>query len=55
MGFVMPKGSNKVPMTIRIDEDDFNTINKVAKESKKSLNEVACAMIKYAINTMDTN
>lgn len=53
MGFVMPKSTEKVPMTIRIDENDFNIIESIAKDSKKSLNEVACAMIKYAIDTMD--
>lgn len=53
MGFKMPKGVSKVPMTIRVEETDFRVIEKIAKESKQSLNEVVCAMIKYAIETME--
>lgn len=49
----MPKGISKVPMTIRVDETDFQIIEKISKESKKSLNEVVCAMIKYSIETME--
>lgn len=53
MGFKMPKGVSKVPLTIRVDEKDYQIIEEVAKESKKSLNEVVCAMVKYAIDNME--
>ena len=32
---------------------DSELLEKIAKESKQSLNEVVCAMIKYAIETME--
>ena len=53
MSFKMPKGTSKVPMTIRVEETDFHIVEKIAKESKKSLNEVVCAMIKYSIDNME--
>ena len=53
MGFKMPKGISKVPMTIRVEETDYQIIEKIAKESKKSLNDVVCAMIRYSIENMD--
>lgn len=53
MGFKMPKGTSKVPMTVRVEETDFEIIEKIAKDSKKSLNEVVCAMIRYSIENME--
>ena len=53
MGFKMPKGTTRVPMTIRVEETDFQIVEKIAKESKKSLNDVVCAMIRYSIENMD--
>ncbi len=55
MSFKIPSGSDKVQFSIRIDEDDFNIIEKLSVKSKKSNNYVINAMIKYAINNMDLN
>ena len=54
MGFKIPSGSDKVQFSIRIDEDDFNVIDKLSKRSKKSYNYVINEMIKYAIENMDS-
>jgi len=53
MNFKIPSGSDKVQFSIRIDEEDFNVIEKLSVKSKKSNNYVINAMIKYAINNMD--
>ncbi len=53
MAFVIPSGADKVQFSIRIDEDDFNIIEKLSKKSKKSNNFIINEMIKYAINNMD--
>lgn len=53
MGFKIPKGVSKIPMTIRVEETDFEIIENLAKENKKSLNDVVCAMIKYSIENME--
>ena len=55
MSFKIPSGSDKVQFSIRIDEADFNVIEKLSVKSKKSNNYVINAMIKYAINNMDLN
>lgn len=55
MKFDIPSGADKVPLTIRIDEQDFNIIDKLSKKSKKSYNYVVNSMIKYAINNMDSD
>ena len=55
MSFKIPSGSDKVQFSIRIDEEDFNIIEKLSVKSKKSNNYVINAMIKYAINNMDLN
>jgi len=55
MSFKIPSGSDKVQFSIRIDEEDFNIIEKLSVKSRKSNNYVINAMIKYAINNMDLN
>ena len=55
MSFKIPSGSDKIQFSIRIDENDFNIIEKLSKKSKKSYNYVINAMIKYAIDNMDLN
>ena len=55
MSFKIPSGSDKVQFSIRIDEEDFNIIEKLSVKSKKSNNYVINAMIKYSINNMDLN
>ncbi len=32
MGFRVPKGINKVPFSIRVDENDFEVIDKLSKK-----------------------
>jgi len=53
MKFQIPKGVDKVPITIRIDETDFNIIDKLSKQSRKSYNYIVNSMIKFAINNMN--
>lgn len=53
MSFKVPKGINKVPFSIRVDDKDYEIINKLSKKSKKSYNFIINAMIKYAIANMD--
>lgn len=53
MSFKIPSGSDKVQFSIRIDEDDFNIIEKLSVKSKKSNNYIINAMIKYAIDNID--
>lgn len=53
MAFKIPSGINKVPFSIRVDEDDFEIIDKLSKKSKKSYNYVVNCMIKFAIQNMD--
>lgn len=52
MEFKIPKGVDKVPITVRIDETDFNVIEKLSRKSKKSYNYIVNSMIKYAIQNM---
>ena len=53
MGFKVPKGVEKVPKTIRLDETDCEIIQKLADDNKKSFNEIVNIMVKYAIENMD--
>lgn len=53
MAFKIPSGSDKVQFSIRVDEIDFNIIEKLSKKSRKSYNFIINAMIKYAIENMD--
>lgn len=53
MNFKIPNGINKVPFSIRVDDKDYEIINKLSKKSKKSYNFIINAMIKYAIANMD--
>lgn len=53
MAFKIPNGINKVPFSIRVDEDDFNIIEKLSKKNKKSYNYIVNCMIKFAIANMD--
>lgn len=53
MSFKVPKGINKVPFSIRVDDKDYEIINKLSKKSNKSYNFIINAMIKYAIANMD--
>ena len=55
MSFKIPSGSDKVQFSIRIDEEDFNIIEKLSVKSRKSNNYIINAMIKYAIDNMDLN
>lgn len=55
MAFKIPSGADKVQFSIRIDENNFNIIEKLAKKSKKSNNYIINEMIKYAIDNMDLN
>ena len=45
MAFKIPTGTDKVQFSIRVDENNFNIIEKLSKKSKKSYNY----MIKYAM------
>lgn len=53
MSFKVPKGINKVPFSIRVDEKDYNIIHKLSMKNKKSYNCIINSMIKYAIANMD--
>ena len=53
MGFKAPKGVEKVPKTVRIDEEDCNIIEQLASENNTSFNEIVNSMIKYAIENME--
>lgn len=55
MSFKIPSGSDKVQFSIRIDEADFDIIEKLSVKSRKSNNYVINSMIKYAIANMDLN
>lgn len=55
MDFKIPKGVNKVPFTIRVDDADFQVISKLAIKNKKSNNYIVNCMIKYAIENMNMN
>ncbi len=49
MSFKVPKGINKVPFSIRVDEEDYKVIHKLSIQNKKSYNYIINSMIKYAI------
>lgn len=53
MSFKVPSGINKCPLSIRIDEEDYNVIEKLSKKNKKSYNYIINSMIKFAIQNMD--
>ena len=53
MSFKVPRGINKVPFSIRVDESDYNVIHKLSVKNKKSYNYIINAMIKYSIENMD--
>lgn len=53
MNFKVPSGINKVPFSIRVDEKDYEIIDKLSKKNNKSYNFIINAMIKYAIENMD--
>ena len=53
MAFKIPSGADKVQFSIRVDENDFNVIDKLSKKSRKSYNYIINAMIRYAIDNMD--
>ena len=53
MAFKIPSGADKVQFSIRVDENDFNIIEKLSKKSRKSYNYIINAMIKYAIDNME--
>lgn len=55
MTFKIPSGSDKIQFSIRIDEDNFEIIDKLSKKSKKSYNYIVNEMIKYSIENMDLN
>lgn len=55
MKFNIPSGTDKIPLTIRIDEEDFEIIDKLSKKSKKSYNYIVNAMIKFSVENMDTS
>lgn len=53
MKFKIPKGIDKVPKTIRLDETDCEIIQKLANENKLSFNEVVNIMVKYTIENIE--
>ena len=53
MKFKIPKGVDKVPKTVRLDETDCEIIQKLDDDNKKSFNEIINIMVKYAIENMD--
>ena len=53
MSFKVSKGINKVPFSIRVDEEDYNIIHSLSIESKKSYNYIINAMIKNSIANME--
>lgn len=53
MSFKIPSGADKIQFSIRVDESDFNIIEKLSKQNKKSYNYIVNAMIKYAIDNID--
>ncbi len=53
MGFIVPKGVEKVPKTIRIDEKDCDIIQQLAYDNNTSFNDIVNSMIKYAIENME--
>ena len=55
MSFKIPSGADKVQFSIRVDENDFDIIEKLSKKSRKSYNYIINAMIRYAIDNMDLN
>ena len=55
MSFEIPKDINKIPLSIRISEEDYNIIDKLSKKNKKSYNFIINAMIKYSIKNIDKN
>lgn len=52
MSFNIPKGTSKVPFSIRVDEGDFEIIDKLHNKTDKSYNYIVNLMIKYAIENM---
>ncbi len=53
MAFKIPNGINKVPFSIRVEEEDFEVISKLSKKNKKSYNYIVNCMIKFAIANMN--
>ena len=53
MGFKVPKGVEKVPKTISIDEKDCDIIQQLAYDNNTSFNDIVNSMIKYAIENME--
>lgn len=53
MAFKIPSGINKVPFSIRVDENDYKIIDKLSRKNKKSYNYIVNCMIKFAIQNMN--
>ena len=53
MAFKIPNGINKVPFSIRVEEEDFEVISKLSKKNRKSYNYIVNCMIKFAIENMN--
>jgi len=53
MSFKIPSGVNKVPFSIRVDEEYYDIITDLSKKNNKSHNFIINAMIKYSIENMD--
>lgn len=53
MAFKIPSGINKVPFSIRVDEGDFQIIDRLSKKNNKSYNYIVNCMIKFAIQNMN--
>ncbi|MFR8115678.1 MAG: hypothetical protein ACLVAK_01510 [Clostridia bacterium] len=53
MNYTVPRGVNKIPFSIRVDEHDFEIIDQLSKKNKKSYNYIVNSMIKFAIQNMD--
>ena len=52
MKFKVAKELDKIAKTIRIEEQDYKLIEKLAKENRCSFNAIINSMIKYAIENM---
>lgn len=53
MSFNIPKGTSKVPFSIRVDEKEYQIIDKIHNKTGKSYNYIVNLMIKYAIDNIE--
>lgn len=53
MSFNIPKGTSKIPFSIRVDEKEYQIIDKIHNKTGKSYNYIVNLMIKYAIDNIE--